>query len=159
MTEKKAKYIRVKYALKSILIALIIFYFVPTIIFLIGNLNVKHFVWFLDLDFYNWVFILNWILFFIFFAYIFGRKVGFEIIIKNSNYIKTGMKYGFLTLLFSLFFGCFLGFFWEGIDNIGTNDNPFEDYFFKPMFWILIFGALPSILVGRWLGKKIKESK
>ena len=30
-------------------------------------------------------------------------------------------------------------------------------YIFKPMFWILLFGIIPSILTGRWLGKKIKS--
>ncbi len=45
----------------------------------------------------------------------------------------------------------------EGIDNIGTQGNPFFDYIFKPMYSVLIFGLLPVLLVGIWFGRQIKN--
>ena len=156
MDEFEAKKTGAKYALKSIAIGVLLFYLIPTIIFLLGNFSLKSLLWVTELDVYNWLFILNWIFFFFLFAFIFGRKAGFEILIKKKDYEKIGMKYGVLTLICASFSGCLLGFFWEGFDNIGTGDDPFNDYFFKPIFWLTIFGILPSILVGRWFGKKIK---
>ncbi len=158
MNESKARNIGAEYAIKSILIGILLFYLIPAIIFLIGDFRFKSLFWVIDLDFYNWLFIFNWVFFFFVFAVIYGRSAGFEILIQKKDYEKTGMKYGILTLITASFFGCFLGFFWEGFDNIGTGDDPFNDYFFKPLFWLSLFGIIPSILVGRWLGKKIKLS-
>jgi hypothetical protein len=157
MEKEFAKKIGAIYAFKSIAFGISIFYLVPLLLFILGGEGFYSIIWFTELNFYNWLFILNWIFFFFLFAFFFGQKAGIDILIKGKDCEKTGLKYGFLTLISASFFGCFLGFAWEGIDNIGTNDNPFEDYFFKPMFWILIFGIIPSLLVGRWLGKKIKS--
>ena len=57
-------------------------------------------------------------------------------------------KYGFLTLFVTIFLVSWVGFFQEGLDSIGTIDDPFFDYIFKPMFWFLLIGSIPSILVG-----------
>ena len=118
MDELKAKNIGVKYAIKSIAIGILIFYLIPTILFLLSDFSLKSFFWVTELDSYNWLFILNWILFFFLFAFIYGRKAGFEILIKKKDYEKVGMKYGFLTLVCASFLGCILGFFSEGVDNI-----------------------------------------
>ena len=32
-----------------------------------------------------------------------------------------------------------------------------EDYYHKPRYWITIFGAIPSIIIGFWLGIQIKK--
>jgi hypothetical protein len=37
--------------------------------------------------------------------------------------------------------------------------DSFEDYIFKPFFWIMIIGIIPAILVGRKFGKWVKRSK
>jgi undecaprenyl pyrophosphate phosphatase UppP len=37
--------------------------------------------------------------------------------------------------------------------------DSFEDYIFKPFFWITLIGFLPAILVGILFGKWIKKSK
>jgi hypothetical protein len=90
-------------------------------------------------------------------GYIFGKKAGHEIIVQKKDHTWVGFKYGLLTLWAGTFVGSLLGFFEEGLDNIGTGDNPFEDYFFKPFFWITLFGLVPVVLVGFWFGSQIKK--
>ena len=60
-------------------------------------------------------------------------------------------------LLTTAFFSGWTGFFQEGIDNIGTHDNPYEDYVFKPLFWVTMFGAIPAFFGGLWFGRRIKR--
>lgn len=90
-------------------------------------------------------------------GHVFGQLAGIAILIKKRNYILTGFLYGMAVLMTTAFLSSWVGFFQEGFDNIGTNDNPFEDYIFKPIFWIFLFGLLPSFLVGIWFGKQIKK--
>jgi hypothetical protein len=87
----------------------------------------------------------------------FGKLAGKAILIKKRNYILTGFLYGMAVLMTTAFLSSWVGFFQEGIDNIHTNDNPFEDYIFKPVFWIFMFGLIPTFLVGIWFGKQIKK--
>jgi hypothetical protein len=90
-------------------------------------------------------------------AYLSGRLAAVEILIKNKDYSLTGIKYGLLTLWTATIIGSSVGFLQEGLDNIGTADNPFEDYYYKPFFWVTIFGIIPAILVGQWFGRQIKK--
>jgi len=78
-------------------------------------------------------------------------------LIKNKNEILIGITTGLIVILVSSFLSSWIGFFQEGIDNIGTNDNPFFDYIFKPVYWVSLFGFIPGIIVGIWYGKKIKK--
>lgn len=89
-------------------------------------------------------------------GYFFGKKAGIEILVKKRNYILTGIKYGILTLITATFLTSLIGFFQEGIDNIGGFSNPFYDYIFKPMYWILMYGILPAIVIGILFGLTIK---
>lgn len=88
---------------------------------------------------------------------IFGRIAGTEIIERKKDYSWVGIKYGFITLITGTIIGSTMGFLQEGLDNIGTHDNPFEDYYFKPLFWVLIFGSIPVVFVGLWFGSQIKK--
>src|SRR6478609_355216 len=90
-------------------------------------------------------------------GYFFGGMAGSEILIKNRNYSLIGIMCGILTLLTGTIIGSTLGFIQEGLDNIGTPDDPFFDYYFKPLYWVTIFGVIPASLVGLWFGKKIKR--
>lgn len=92
-------------------------------------------------------------------AYIFGGMAGVEIIIENRNEKLTGIKYGFFTLVAGTIIGSSVGFLQEGVDNIGGFSNPFYDYYFKPLYWVCIFGILPVIAVGSWFGIQIKKEK
>lgn len=90
-------------------------------------------------------------------GFVFGRMAGVEIIERKKNHSWVGIKYGFITLITGTIIGSTVGFIQEGLDNIGTLDNPFEDYYFKPLFWIIVVGSIPVILIGLWLGSRIKK--
>ena len=90
-------------------------------------------------------------------GHFFGQRAGIEILIKKKHYTWVGFKYGMSTLLTTAFLASWTGFFQEGIDHIGTNDEPIIDYIFKPVFWIFIFGLIPVLLVGFWFGRQIKK--
>ena len=90
-------------------------------------------------------------------AYFFGRLAGIEILIKGRNEFITGIKHGFIILLTGTIMGSSVGFFQEGIDDIGGFGNPFFDYYFKPLYWVFIFGLIPVILLGAWFGGNIKK--
>jgi hypothetical protein len=59
-------------------------------------------------------------------------------------------------LLTTAFLSGWTGFVQEGIDNIGTIDDPLVDYILKPFYWVTIFGAVPALIVGVWCGARIK---
>jgi hypothetical protein len=115
----------------------------------------KAFVWFLDVDYKLNLFIGCIIM--LLCGYCYGKIAGRAILIKQRNFILVGFLSAMAVLLTTAFLAGWVGFFQEGIDNIGTNDNPFEDYIFKPFFWITLFGIIPALLVGIWFGILIKR--
>jgi hypothetical protein len=90
-------------------------------------------------------------------AYLFGQLAGTEILIKKWNDTFVGIKYGLLTLWTATIIGSTLGFLQEGLDNIGSPDEPFFDYYFKPLYWVTMFGLIPAIVVGVWFGGQIRK--
>ena len=90
-------------------------------------------------------------------AYFFGQLAGFEILIKHRNYLLTGIKYAVLTLITGTLIGSSVGFLQEGIKDIGGFANPFYDYYFKPLYWVTMFGIIPAIIVGLLFGRQIKK--
>lgn len=148
MTEIEAKKIGSKQGLLSVGIGLLIAQLIMT-------LFSSNFFWFTSASFK-----LNLaigIIIMLLSGHLFGQLAGIAILIKKRNYILTGFLNGMTVLMTTAFLSSWIGFFQEGFDNIGTNDNPFEDYIFKPIFWIFLFGLLPSFLVGIWFGKQIKK--
>ena len=115
----------------------------------------KAFVWFLDVDYKLNLFIGCIIM--LLCGYYYGKIAGRAILIKQRNFILVGFLSAMAVLLTTAFLAGWVGFFQEGIDNIGTNDNPFEDYIFKPFLWIVLFGIIPALLVGIWFGILIKR--
>ncbi len=92
-------------------------------------------------------------------AYWFGKNAGYEILIKKKDYEKVGIKYGILTLIITAFLVGWTGFIQEGMEPYDTFWDSFEDYIFKPFFWIMVIGIFPAVLVGIQFGKWIKKSK
>lgn len=90
-------------------------------------------------------------------SYVFGRRAGVEILVNGRNKYAVGIKYGIITLWIATILGSSVGFFQEGLDKIGTTDEPFEDYFLKPFFWVTVFGFIPTILFGLSFGWQIKK--
>ena len=90
-------------------------------------------------------------------GHLFGQLAGKAILIKKRNHILTGFLCGMAILLTTGFLSSWTGFFQEGISKVGTEDNPFVDYIYKPVFWIFFFGLIPVFLVGIWFGGQIKK--
>ena len=155
MEARQAKSIGRKKAFESVSIGLIIFYLVGVFIF--SNDGLQSLLWLRYLDLYNWVFIANWVLTFYVLGYFIGSKAGHEILIDKRNFLKVGIKYGIIILISASVLGCLLGFITQGIENQGTEDNSFVDYFLKPIFWINLYGIIPSVLMGIFFGKRIEN--
>lgn len=92
------------------------------------------------------------------FGYLGGRLAGRLILLERKNPQITGLLTGVSVLLLSAFTASVVGFLQEGMDNIGTTDNPFEDYIFKPIYWILLFGTFPSATVGILFGLQVRKA-
>lgn len=87
-------------------------------------------------------------------GYIYGRRAGYEILIKKRDHTWVGFKYGFLTLFTTAFFSGWIGFFREGI----YEPDSFS-YIFLPLIWITVFGIVPVVLIGFWFGRQIKNQE
>jgi hypothetical protein len=153
---KTAKQIGQRLAIKSGLIGLLIAY----IIFggLLYSWDMKLFkavFWIFDVEF--WYHLIIGAIGLLTMTYFFGRLAGVEILIKKRNELLTGIKYGLLTLVTGTLIGSSVGFIQEGIDNIGGFGKPFYDYYFKPMYWVTIYGIVPVIIVGLWFGRQIRR--
>jgi hypothetical protein len=117
---------------------------------------IKGFFWFETFDYKLNVFVGAVIM--LINGHFWGQLAGKAILIKKQNYILVGFLCSIAVLFTTAFFSGWLGFMQEGIKNISTNDNPFEDYILKPLYWITIFGAIPALLVGIWFGRQIKKA-
>lgn len=157
MDLKQAKHIGRKRALESVTIGVILFYVIG--VFLFSNEGLRSLLWLGYLDLYNWMFIANWVITFYVLSVFVGNYAGKEILVEQRNPLTIGIKSGVIMIFLGAFFGCFLGFLTEGLESVGTNDNPFVDYFLKPIYWIVLFGIVPGMLVGIFFGWRIKHSK
>lgn len=156
MDIKTAKQIGQRLALKSALIGLLIAYILfAWVTYSWDEKLLKAVFWIFDVEF--WYHLLIGAIGLLAMAYFFGQLAVVEILVKRKNEIWTGIKYGLITLLTGTLIGSSVGFFQEGIDNIGGFSNPFYDYYFKPMYWVTIFGIVPVIIVGLWFGRQIKR--
>lgn len=114
----------------------------------------KAFLWFTQVNYKLNLFI--GIILMLLCGHFYGQLAGKAILIKRRNFILIGFLCGMSVLLTTAFLAGWTGFFQEGIHNIGTNDDPFEDYIFKPLYWVTIFGTVPALIVGIWFGGQIK---
>jgi hypothetical protein len=156
MTVEEAKNIGSRQALKSVGIGLLIAQVIMTLLSS-GSGFLKGFLWFTDISYK--LNLTAGIIIMLLCGYYCGRRAGFEILIKKLNYNWVGFKYGIITLMAATFLASWIGFFQEGIQLIGTGDNPYNDYIFKPLFWVFVFGLLPVIFVGFWFGRQIKTQE
>ena len=151
MTPEIAKNIGIKKALQSATIGLLIAFLFMTL--LAGG----NFLWLKE-----WSYLINIIIgigIFYGLAYLFGKKAGYEILIKKKDSGSVGAKYGMIILIITAFLVGWVGFFQEGMEPYDTFWDSFEDYIFKPFFWIMAIGIIPAIIVGIQFGKWIKKSK
>jgi len=150
MNQENAKRIGVKKAFKSVTIALVVAYLIM-VLFSAGD-----FLWILDFNYK--INILIGILIVYGLAYFFGGKAGYEILIKKKDSEKIGAKYAIIILMITAFLVGWTGFLQEGMEINDTFWDSFEDYIFKPLFWIIAFGIIPTIIIGIFFGNSIKRN-
>lgn len=155
MTETEAKKIGSRQGLISVGLGLLIAQLIMTSLISSDKGFFKAFFWFTTINYKLNIFVGAIIM--LLNGHIFGQLAGKAILIKKGNFILVGFLCGMAVLLTTAFLSGWTGFIQEGIDNIGTNDNPFEDYIFKPLYWVTIFGIVPAFLVGIWFGGQIKR--
>jgi len=90
-------------------------------------------------------------------AYLFGRQAGVAIILNRRNPIWIGIKYSFATLILGTVIGSTVGYLQEGIHYPSDLGSPFLDYYLKPLFWVFMAGLIPTIILGIWMGRRIKK--
>ncbi len=94
-------------------------------------------------------------------GYFIGKKTEILINEKKWNSIIVGIVALILILLIGILFGSSVGFLQDGLNHIyreGQLSNSILDYYIKPLFWIMLFGIIPTILVGGIMGWKIKTT-
>ena len=155
MTSTEAKKIGSRQGLISVGLGLLIAQLIMTLLCSADEGFPEGFFWFMDIGY--WINILIGALIMIACGHFYGQLAGKLILIQRWNYLLTGILIALAVILTTTFFASWVGFFKEGIDNIGGNDNPFFDYIIKPMFWVTLFGLIPALIVGSWFGARIKK--
>jgi hypothetical protein len=150
----RAEKIGSRQAIKGVTIGLIIAQLIMTLLSS-DNGFINGFCWFMHFN-YNLNLLIGAFCMYLC-GHLFGQRAGYEIIINSKNSLLVGFKYGLLIIVTTAFLSSLTGFFQEGIDKIGKDDDPFVDYIFKPVFWIFIFGIIPCLFVGLWFGNSIKR--
>tara|TARA_Y100000034_G_scaffold135013_1_gene205316 strand:+ start:2254 stop:2757 length:504 start_codon:yes stop_codon:yes gene_type:complete len=155
MTLTEAKRIGSRQGLISVGLGLLIAQLIMTLMISTDEGFVKGFFWFTDIDY--WINILIGAIIMLACGHFYGQLAGKLILIRKWNFVLTGFLIGLAAILTTTFFASWTGFIQEGIDNIGTNDDPFFDYIFKPMYWVTMFGLIPALIIGAWFGGRIKK--
>jgi hypothetical protein len=144
MTESEAKQIGSSQALVAVFIGLVIAYLIAAPFF--GGIT-----WFAKVHFKDNLIVGAAIM--LGCGFLYGRRAGYEILIKKRDHTWVGFKYGFLTLLTTAFLSGWTGFFEEGIHG----PDSFQSYILAPALWITIFGLVPVVIIGFWFGRQIKK--
>ena len=89
-----------------------------------------------------------------------GKRMDYYIKVKHFNEVITGFSGLFLILFFGIFTGSTVGFLQKCIDGLGqdTVGEAAVDYYVKPFFWIVLFGFLPTLIMGCVLGILIRKA-
>jgi hypothetical protein len=80
---------------------------------------------------------------------------------RISSFIRCSPSLLVDPLLIGILFGSSVGFLQEGLNHIdreGQLSDSLFDYYIKPLFWIMLFGIIPTIIVGGIMGWKIKTT-
>jgi len=91
-------------------------------------------------------------------SYYIGIKMQNLICEKKWNSILIGMLGLMLILILGVFGGSTVGFVEEGLMRGNNVYDAIVDYYYKPFFWILLFGFIPTLISGGILGGIIKKT-
>jgi hypothetical protein len=154
MTKEKAMKTGSRYGLVSVGIGLLVANLFM-MLFTSGEGLLKGFFWFLTVEYrFN---ILVGVVIMLLAGHLSGQIAGKLILLKKKDHTSVGIISGLAVLIITALLCGWTGFFEEGVDKIGSDDDPFEDYIFKPAFWISVVGFIPAVLVGAWFGWRIKK--
>ena len=95
-------------------------------------------------------------------GYFLGNKL--NKVLKNKGNLKIvhGIISILLILLFGTLIGSTVGYLEEGLPSYlkyGDLQKTLFDYYFKPLFWIMFFGFIPTLISGVFLGYFLKKLK
>ena len=90
-------------------------------------------------------------------GYLWGQMAGIAILINKKHHLVAGILCGIWALMTAAFLSGLPGFLIEGMPWKYSIKEGFESYVVKPFIWITIFGAVPAVLVGVWMGWRIKR--
>ncbi|MGD1843236.1 MAG: hypothetical protein ACFB0B_20430 [Thermonemataceae bacterium] len=155
MTTKKAKQIGSQQGLLLAGIGVFLAYLLVMLLLYPSESLLKTLFWILEADYQ--VNLITGVVFFLFCGYLFGQLAGWLILIKQWNATFTGALLGLAILFTATFLTSWVGFFQEGIHDLGTPANSFYDYIFKPVFWVTMAGVFPASIAGAWFGWRIKR--
>jgi hypothetical protein len=156
MTNETAQRIGSKEALKCVTIGLVIAELIMAVLTSDRGF-LKGLFWFTSVEYKLNLFIA--LIIFYSCGFVYGRMAGKAIIIRGWNYLLTGLLYGFLIVITTAFLSGWTGYFREGIDLIGSNEDLFADYIMKPVFLVTFFGLVPTTLTGLWFGYSIWKNR
>jgi cytochrome c oxidase assembly factor CtaG len=94
-------------------------------------------------------------------GYFIGKKMDNEINLKKKNPYLTDIPGLFLILIIATFVGSTIGFLQYAVKDINSYyriSDAIFDYYFKPYFWILFFGVIPTLVTGIILSRLIKTT-
>lgn len=87
-----------------------------------------------------------------------GRFTGVSILISGRNCYWIGIKNSFYVLWLGTLLGALIGFLQEGIHSPFGLPDGMDNYIVKPIAMVTIFGCVPTIIIGAFLGRSIKKS-
>jgi hypothetical protein len=118
-----------------------------------GDGIIKALLWVFHVD--NGISLLLAIIFCFICGYFCGKVAGVEILIGHKDYVRIGIKYSFLTLFIVAFISGMINFLIVIISH-NVNEDAFGSYVIKPIFLATLFGAIPTLAIGIWLGHQIQ---
>ena len=90
-------------------------------------------------------------------GYLWAQMAGIAILINKKNHLVAGILCGVAALMTTACLSGLPGFLIEGMPWKYSIKEGFESYVVKPFIWITIFGIVPAVVVGVWMGWRIKR--
>lgn len=94
-------------------------------------------------------------------GHVIGNKMEYLIVQRKWNSILTGIAGLLIILLVGILSGSTVGFIPEAISHIKSGNGLKDyllDYYRMPLYWIFLFGHIPTIIAGGITGYLIKKS-
>lgn len=93
-------------------------------------------------------------------SYFIGKWLDRMVNVKKRSPSLYSVIAMYAILLTGVISGSTVGFIEEGLDEISYSGilDPIEDYYFKPFFWVMLYGFLPTLLSGLLLGALITRN-